>query len=358
MKDKKGIIIAGGIIGIISVVLVYFGNPANMGFCIACFLRDTSGALGFHRAEVVQYIRPEIIGLVLGAFLMSLKSKEFASKGGSSPFTRFMLGIVVMVGALMFLGCPLRMVLRLGGGDLNALFGIAGYAAGIFVGVQFLNKGFNLKRNYKMPTIEGYVFPTVTVGLLALLITSPAFIFFSEKGPGSMAAPIIISLIAGLIVGGIAQRTRMCMVGGIRDMILFKDNYLLLGFASIFVFSLIANIAFGFFKLGFAEQPVAHNDGLWNFLGMALAGWGSVLLGGCPLRQLILSGEGNTDSVVTVMGLLVGAGIVHNFGLASSAAGPTLNGKIAVAVCFVFVGIISYFNSESLFKVNAKATAK
>lgn len=358
MKDKKGIIVAGGIIGIISVVLVYFGNPANMGFCIACFLRDTSGALGFHRAEVVQYIRPEIIGLVLGAFLMSLKSKEFASKGGSSPFTRFMLGIVVMVGALMFLGCPLRMVLRLGGGDLNALFGIAGYASGIFIGVQFLNKGFNLKRNYKMPTIEGYVFPTVTVGLLALLITSPAFIFFSEKGPGSMAAPIIISLIAGLIVGGIAQRTRMCMVGGIRDMILFKDNYLLLGFTSIFVFSLIANVAFGFFKLGFAEQPVAHNDGLWNFLGMALAGWGSVLLGGCPLRQLILSGEGNTDSVVTVMGLLVGAGIVHNFGLASSAAGPTLNGKIAVAVCFVFVGIISYFNSESLFKVNAKATAK
>lgn len=358
MKDKKGIIIAGGIIGIISVLLVHFGNPANMGFCIACFLRDTSGALGFHRADVVQYIRPEIIGLVLGAFLLSLKNKEFASKSGSSPFTRFMLGIVVMVGALVFLGCPLRMVLRLGGGDLNALFGIAGYAAGIFVGVQFLNKGFNLKRNYKMPAIEGYVFPAVTVGLLALLIASPAFIFFSEKGPGSMAAPIIISLIAGLIVGGIAQKTRMCMVGGIRDMILFKDNYLLLGFISIFVFSLIGNLAFGFFNLGFADQPVAHNDGLWNFLGMALAGWGSVLLGGCPLRQLILSGEGNADSVVTVMGLLVGAGIVHNFGLASSAAGPTLNGKIAVAVCFVFVGVISYFNSESLFKVNAKASAE
>lgn len=358
MKGKKGIIIAGGIIGIISVVLVYFGNPANMGFCIACFLRDTSGALGFHRADVVQYIRPEIIGLVLGAFLLSLKNKEFASKGGSSPFTRFMLGIVVMVGALMFLGCPLRMVLRLGGGDLNALFGIAGYAAGIFVGVQFLNKGFNLKRNYKMPTIEGYVFPAVAVGLLALLIASPAFIFFSEKGPGSMAAPIMISLVAGLVVGGIAQRTRMCMVGGIRDMILFRDSHLLLGFVSIFVFSLIANVAFGFFNLGFTDQPVAHNDGLWNFLGMALAGWGSVLLGGCPLRQLILSGEGNTDSVVTVMGLLVGAGIVHNFGLASSAAGPTLNGKIAVAVCLVFVGIISYFNSESLFKVNAKASAK
>ncbi len=354
MKDKKGIIIAGGLVGIISVLLVYFGNPANMGFCIACFLRDIAGGIGLHRADVVQYIRPEIIGLVLGAFLISLKNKEFESRGGSSPFTRFMLGMAVMIGALMFLGCPLRMVLRLGGGDLNALFGIAGFVFGIFVGVLFLNKGFNLKRNYKMSKMEGYIFPIVNIGLLALLIASPAFIFFSEKGPGSLAAPIIISLTAGLVVGALAQKTRLCMVGGTRDMILFKDSYLLLGFISIIVFSFIANLFFGYFKLGFEGQPIAHTDGLWNFLGMVLVGWGSVLLGGCPLRQLILSGEGNTDSVVTVMGLLVGAGIVHNFGLASSAAGPTLNGQIAVIICFLFLGIISYFNSDSLFKANTK----
>ena len=48
------------------------------------------------------------------------------------------------------------------------------------------------------------------------------------------------------------------------------------------------------------------------------------------MRQLILSGEGNTDSVVTVLGLMAGAAFAHNFGLASSADGPTANGKIAV----------------------------
>jgi len=56
-KETPIIIGAGVIIGIIAVALVYFGNPANMGFCIACFLRDTSGALGFHSAAAVQYIR-------------------------------------------------------------------------------------------------------------------------------------------------------------------------------------------------------------------------------------------------------------------------------------------------------------
>lgn len=354
MREKRGIIITGGVIGIISVLLVYFGNPANMGFCIACFLRDISGAMGLHRAAVVQYIRPEIIGLVLGAFLISLKNKEFESRGGSSPFARFMLGIVVMIGALIFLGCPLRMVLRLGGGDLNAIVGIAGFVAGIFVGVQFLNKGFNLKRNYKMSNSEGYVFPAVNLGFLLLLLTAPSFIFFSEKGPGSMAAPIIISLVAGLIVGALAQRTRLCMVGGTRDMILFRDNYLLLGFISIIAFSFITNLIFGYFNLGFEGQPIAHTDGIWNFLGMAVVGWGSVLLGGCPLRQLILSGEGNIDSVVTVMGMFVGAAISHNFGLASSAEGATVNGKISVFICIAFLGVISYLNSEKSYKINNK----
>lgn len=206
MGEKKKIIFAGGIIGIISVLLVYFGNPANMGFCIACFLRDIAGSIGLHRAAVVQYIRPEVIGLVLGAFLISFKNKEFESKGGSSPFIRFMLGIVVMIGALIFLGCPLRMVLRLGGGDLNAIFGIAGFVCGIFIGVYFLNKGFNLKRNYKMTKIEGHIFPIVNIGFLILLVAAPAFIFFSESGPGSLRAPIIISLVAGLIVGILAQK--------------------------------------------------------------------------------------------------------------------------------------------------------
>lgn len=344
---KKATALCGALIGIIAIILVKLGNPANMGFCIACFERDIAGALGLHRAEVVQYIRPEIIGLILGAFICALFSKEFKSKGGSSPLTRFFLGISVMIGALMFLGCPLRMVLRIGGGDLNAIVGLIGFIAGILVGILFLNKGFSLKRNYKTSNFDGYVLPIVSIGLLALLVTVPAFIFFSEKGPGSMHAPMIISLIAGLIVGALAQKTRLCMVGGIRDTILFKDTTLLVGFIAIIATTLIGNLFMDTFKLGFSEQAIAHNDGLWNFLGMALVGWGSVLLSGCPLRQLILAGEGNTDSAITVLGMIIGAAICHNFGLASSGAGPTLNGKIAVGICFAFLIIVSLVNSIS-----------
>jgi len=346
IDTKKGIIFTGAVIGLIAVVLVYLGNPGNMGACIACFIRDIAGALGLHRAAAVQYIRPEVIGIVLGAFLMTIGKREFAAKGGSSPFIRFVLGFLVMVGALMFLGCPLRMVLRIGGGDMNALFGLIGFAAGIGGGIVFLNKGFSLRRNYSLSQMEGYLFPALNIGLLILLLAAPAFIFFSAQGPGAARAPVFFALLAGLVIGALAQRTRLCMVGGIRDLILFKDSYLILGFISIIVFATIGNLLFGFYKFGFAGQPIAHADALWNFLGMALAGWGSVLLGGCPLRQLILSAEGNTDSVITVVGMFAGAAFAHNFSLAASAAGPTANGKIAVFIGFVVLLGISWYNSD------------
>lgn len=67
-----GVIIAGAAVGLAALILTALGNPTNMGFCIACFLRDISGAVGLHSAAKVQYVRPEIIGLVLGAFLMSV----------------------------------------------------------------------------------------------------------------------------------------------------------------------------------------------------------------------------------------------------------------------------------------------
>ena len=352
-RERIQIVIAGLIIGVIASLLVFFGNPSNMGFCIACFLRDTAGGLGLHRAAAVQYIRPEIIGLVLGSFGVALVKKEFSAKGGSAPVTRFVLGFFVMVGCLMFLGCPFRMILRLAGGDLNALLGLLGFALGILAGVFFLKRGYSLKRTYTQTKLDGVIFPVIQVVVFILLVAAPAFIFFTEAGggPGAKHAAVAISLIAGLIVGALAQRTRLCMVGGIRDVVLFREPKLLMGFGAILVSALVCNLILNgvgeatFFHLGFKGQPIAHTDGLWNCLGMLLVGFGCVLLGGCPLRQLVMSGEGNSDSAVTVLGLIVGAAFCHNCGLASSADGPTAAGKIAVLLGIAVVAVIACLNT-------------
>ena len=359
-KDKKEILaiaICGLITGAIAIALVAFGNPANMGFCIACFLRDTAGALKLHNAAVVQYIRPEIIGLVLGSLVMALINREFAPKGGSAPLTRFVLGFFVMIGCLAFLGCPFRMILRLSAGDLNALVALVGFVCGILTGIFFLKRGFSLGRSYKQPVSEGIAFPVIQVILFVLLITAPAFIAFSESGPGSKHAAIIISLIAGLAVGCMAQRTRLCMVGATRDLVLFGEKKLFIGFAAIFVAALIGNIVTKNFHLGFEQLgKVAHSDHVWNFLGLYLAGFGCVLLGGCPLRQLILAGEGNSDSAITVLGLAIGAAFSHNFGLAGAAAskaedgtikagGVSTAGRVAVIIGIAVVLLIAVLNT-------------
>ncbi len=345
MKKNLPVILTGTVVGLVALLLMALGNPQNMGLCVACFVRDIAGALKLHTAAKVQYLRPEIVGILAGAFIVALAKKEFKPRGGSSALTRFVLGGVVMTGALMFLGCPLRMLLRLGGGDLNALVGLIGFAAGVGGGALALNRGFSLQRTYAQTALEGAALPTLTVVLFGLMVAVPALFAFSAEGPGAMHAPLLISLAAGLLVGGFAQRSRFCMAGGIRDVALFKDFHLMWGSVALFAVVLLGNLLLGKFKLGFAGQPIAHTDGVWNFLGMALVGFGSVLLGGCPLRQTVLAGEGNSDSAITLLGMVVGAALCHNFGLASSADGPTLNGKIAVAVGFAILVAVTLLNT-------------
>jgi uncharacterized protein len=345
LRDKAFIIAAGAAVGFFSILLVMRGNPANMGFCIACFLRDMAGALGLHRAAVVQYLRPEIIGLVLGAFATALAFREFKASGGSSAVLRFFLGAFMMMGALVFLGCPLRMILRLAGGDLNALVALPGYLLGIWVGVGFLNRGYTLGPAVDQPRANSYISPLLALGLLVLLLASPAFILSSAEGPGSMRAPLALALGAGLLVGILAQRTRFCTMGSFRDILLFKDFHLFSGIAALFVVALAGNLILGKFNLGLAGQPVAHTVSLWNFLGMGIVGLAAVLAGGCPMRQLILAGEGNTDAAVTVFGLVFGAAVMHNFGWAASPAGVSAGAKYMVVVVWVLLGALGYAGS-------------
>lgn len=351
LKEHWLILLTGVVVGIAALVLTAAGNPKNMGFCIACFERDIAGALKLHSAAKVQYIRPEIIGIVLGALFTAVAAKEFRGRAGSAPASRFIVGIFVMIGALVFLGCPLRMVIRLGGGDLSAVAGLLGFIAGILVGTAFLKKGFTLGRAYPIRNGDGMILPGIMVLLLILLVATPQLLNFSEEGPGSMHAFWLLSLIAGAIVGAMAQKSRLCMAGGLRDVFLLKDYTLLTGFLAIWITVTIGNLILHNYNLSALSQPVAHSQYLWSFLGMALAGWGSILLGGCPLRQLILSGEGNGDAAVTVLGMIVGAAIAHNFGLAGNpdsvvdgvykVGGIGIHGMVAVMLGFAVMLAVS-----------------
>lgn len=283
-----GIIVVGTVIGVVAGFLQKLGNPANMAICVACFGRDIAGAIGLHRAEVVQYLRPEIIGFVLGSFAAALIFKEFKPSGGSAPVIRFFLGMIAMIGALVFLGCPWRVILRLAGGDGNAIFGLLGLVSGVGIGTLFFKGGFSLGRSQVQSTSTGLMLPLMMLGLLALRLLFPpvpgeaqsGVLWYSIKGPGAAYAPLFISLGAGLGIGFLAQRSRFCTMGAIRDALLFRQFYLLYGFVALLVAAFATNIALGQFKPGFDGQPVAHTMWFWNFAGMLMAGLAFALAGG------------------------------------------------------------------------------
>lgn len=336
VNPKVQLILWGGLLGLVAVLLAWMGNPGNMAFCIACFIRDMAGAARFHTAAVVQYMRPEIAGLVIGAFAISLVSKEYRATAGSSPMIRFVLGMVTMTGALIFLGCPLRMVLRMSAGDLNAYVALAGFVLGAATGCFFLKRGFSLGRAYDTQRESGYVLPAILAAMFLVSITTALFAV-STEAPGSVHAPAVVSLAGGLVFGAAAQKARTCFAGGIRDVILMKNYDLLLVIAGLFVVMAIYNLVSGHFNLGFEGQPVAHTENLWNLLGMYVVGFSAVLAGGCPLRQLILAGQGSGDAAVNVLGMFVGAAVCHNFGLASSGKGTTPAGRLMCIICIVIL---------------------
>ena len=171
MKKHLMVIVTGALIGIAALVLVKFGNPGNMGFCIACFLRDMAGALKLHNAAVVQYMRPEVIGLVLGAFIIAFVKREFKPRGGSAAFTRFTLGFFVMIGALMFLGCPLRQLILTGEGNTDSAVTVIGLIAG----AAFAHN-FALASSGKGPTGAGMI--AVIIGLV---VTASVSVYYSVK---------------------------------------------------------------------------------------------------------------------------------------------------------------------------------
>ena len=231
-----------------------------------------------------------------------------------------------------------RAVLRLSAGDMNALVGILGLVLGIGVGALCLNNGFSLGRAYPTERISGMLFPLTAIVILGLALFFPGIL-----NGGAPHAPIWMSLLAGLVIGMLAMRTRFCSMGSFRDLFLMRDTTLFMGIVGLFAGSLLMNIVTGNFHFGFSGQPVAHSEHIWNFLGLFLVGLSAAMAGGCPLRQIILSASGNGDSAITFLGLLVGAAFCHNYGYAASPAGVPANGKVMVVVLIAVVGSIAAY---------------
>ncbi|MHC5039124.1 MAG: YedE family putative selenium transporter [Planctomycetota bacterium] len=368
MKWKWIPVVGGGaVIGAAAVLLWKLGNPPNMGFCTACFERDIAGALGLHGAGPVKYLRPEIFGVLLGAFLIAWIRGEFTPQAGSVPLVKFFLGAFMMIGALVFLGCPLRMWQRFGAGDLNGLLGFGGLVLGIAGGHTLKKFRYAPPWPKAQEGIEAFLLPILGLGFLALFLMQSGGVLTglfqsSAKGPGAMhpggpASPvsllagILISLGVGILVGIIGQVTRFCTIGPVREALFFRKGARMGALLALGVTFGAGTAVFGAFKLGFTNQPIAHTQHLWNALGMVLVGLTGVLMVGCPFRQIVRAGGGDSDAAFGTLGLIAGAAFAHNFALAATPKGVPAGGKIAVLVGIAFailIGLVGWSGERKL----------
>jgi YedE family putative selenium metabolism protein len=333
-------IVTGALLGLGGVFLVYLGNPANSGICISCFVENLAGALQLHNNIRMSYIRPELTGFILGSFFIALQSRRFRVTGGSSPIIRFFLGFFIIVGCAVFIGCPIKMILRLAAGDLTAIAATLGLIFGVWLGARYIRAGFSLDRVKELPRINGYIIPFIALLLLLFLLLNPSFIIIGEKGAAAMRAPIYVSLLLGLVTGVFAQKSGLCITGGIRNFCLVRERTLLNGVITTFVSALILSLIMGQFNLGLNAQPSSHLSHGWTFLAMTLVGLASTLIDGCPFRQLIKAGQGDVDAGVTTIGMLAGGALVISWALRSTSAGPTFEGKITVLIGLIFSLIV------------------
>ena len=94
MKILTWPVVAGAALGIVAPLLTYNGNPGNMDFVRLVSYAIQQDRLDYTTLPPLQYLRPELIGLVLGALASAFLSKEFKPRGGSAPLARISLGFL------------------------------------------------------------------------------------------------------------------------------------------------------------------------------------------------------------------------------------------------------------------------
>ncbi|MFH1288373.1 MAG: YedE family putative selenium transporter [bacterium] len=355
------VILSGILLGVGGVVLEKFGNPFRTGICVSCFIENIAGSLGLHANNRMQYIRPEIIGFILGAFLISLGRGEFnvhgsvhgSVRGGRILIIRFILGILMMIGTGIYIGCPIKLFYRISGGEIMSLVGLLGLIVGVWVGGKYIRSGFSLENENvcmsfprKRESRQGLFVPILSLVLLLFIFIRPPFIFESSSGPGAAFSPVYLSLFIGLIIGGISYYSRYCILGSINNFILGREMTLLYGSFAFLIGAFLSYVFLKDFQFGTIAYPGSSPSYLWDFLGMGLVGFSGTLANGCPFRQLILAGSGDSGAGITVLGLLAGGAMLQNFNLNSTADGVTFNGQIAVLLGFVLCIVIGLANRD------------
>jgi hypothetical protein len=128
-----------------------------------------------------------------------------------------------------------------------------------------------------------------------------------------------------------------------------KNPFYLWGVIALIGSAAIFSLVFGelypvFPTLGEGFSSESGLPGILDYIravsGMVLAGLAFTLTGGCAGRNLVLIGQGNSDSAVFILGMLFGSAFLYNFGLSSQPVCGTVPEMPFIMFPIILGGII------------------
>ena len=114
--------------------------PAAYGLCSACHGRDLADWILNHTEGTHLFVTAAgagawplltVVGLVVGSYAAARRNGEFGSVNIGANARQVGYGFVVMCAALFVGGCPTRIIIRSGYGDLAGILALSGVATGI-----------------------------------------------------------------------------------------------------------------------------------------------------------------------------------------------------------------------------------
>jgi hypothetical protein len=157
-------LITGSVFGLLAAAAQAFfkvTTPPAYGICIACHMRDLANWIVTHIYPIyglnpegrlvipggpVSYTIPllTVVGILIGAFIAARRNREFRWKtmrfSIQKPYAEFFWGMLVMISALTFGGCPIRTALKAAYIDIVAIIGLGMIFVGTVAGSEVIKK--------------------------------------------------------------------------------------------------------------------------------------------------------------------------------------------------------------------------